>query len=231
VVRKLLGVGVLALVAGLAVTGCSPVKMGAAAIVGSNRITLATLDTEAGNLSTGAAKYPGVVNLSQQQITQQTLSWLIRFQINEQLARQQGITVSAAQAEQSLNLIIQGASQQAKQSGIANPTQDLILAANGIPPNLATELGRFQAIETQYLTKANGGTPPSATSSQSAQLDAQFTHAYCVAAKSLNIRVNPQFGRMNYATFPYSIGAAADTVSRPSGTPQTASPAGLTPAC
>lgn len=229
--RKLLSTGVLALVAGLGVAGCSPVKMGAAAIVGSDRITLATLDTEAGNLSTGVAKYKGVVTLSQQQVTQQTLSWLIRFQINERLAKQQGITVSAAQAESSLNQIIIGAKQQAQQSGVANPTQDLILAANGIPPNLAMELGRFQAIETQYLTKANGGTLPSATSSQAAKLDAQFTHDYCLAAKSLNIKVNPQFGQMNYATFPYSVAAAADTVSRPSGTAQTASLAGLTPAC
>lgn len=226
--RKFMGAGVLALVAGLGVAGCSPVKMGAAAIVGSDRITLATLDTEAGTLSTGVDKYKGVVNLSQQQVTQQTLSWLIRFQITERLAKQQGITVSAAQAESALNQIISGAKQQAQQSGVANPTQDLILVANGIPPNLATELGRFQAIETQYLTQANGGTAPT---TQSAQLDAQFTRAYCLAAKSLNIKVNPQFGRMNYATFPYSVAPATDTVSRPSGTAQTGSPAGLTPAC
>ena len=226
-----MGAGVLALVAGLAVAGCSPVKMGAAAIVGSQRITLASLDTEASKLSAGLGKYPGVVTLSQQQVTQQTLSWLIRFQINEQVARQHGITVSAAQAQAALNLIISDAKPQAQQAGIANPTQDLILVANGIAPDLAIELGRFQAIETQYLTQANGGTPPSSTSAQASQLDAQFTHDYCLAARSLNIKVNPQFGRMNYATFPYSVVPAADTVSRPSGSGQAASLAGLTPAC
>jgi hypothetical protein len=229
VLRKFVGAGVLALVAGLAVAGCSPVKMGAAAIVGSNRISLATLDTEAGKLSAGVAKYPGVVNLSQQQITQETLSWLIRFQINEQLASRNGITVSSTQAGTALNEIITTARQQAEQSGISNASQELILVANGIPPDMYQELGRYQAIETQYLTQANGGTLPSATSSQATQLESQLTKAQCLAAKSLNIKVNPQFGRMNYTN--YSVVAAADTVSRPSGAAQTASLAGLTPAC
>jgi hypothetical protein len=224
-----MGLGVLALVAGLAVAGCSPVKMGAAAIVGNQRITLAALDTEAGKLATGVAKYPAVVNLSQQQITQQSLQWLIRFQINEQLAQQHGITVSTAQAQKSLNQIMAIAQQQAQQSGVTNATQELILVANGIPPDMGLELGRYQAIETQYLTQLNGGTLPSSTSPQASQLEAQWTHAQCVAAKSLNIKVNPQFGRMNYKNF--TVVPAADTVSRPSGAAQTASISGLTPAC
>ena len=68
--------------------------MGAAAIVGNQRITIATLDTEVTNLSQAAKQYPGVVNLTPAQATQDTLTWLIRFQINEELARQAGITVS-----------------------------------------------------------------------------------------------------------------------------------------
>jgi hypothetical protein len=229
VIRRFLGAGVLALVAGLAVAGCSPVKMGAAAIVGNQRITLAALDTEAGKLAAGVANYPGVVNLSRQQITQQSLQWLIRFQINEQLAQQHGITVSASQAQKALNDIMTVARQEAQQSGVANATQELILVANGIPPDMGLELGRYQSIETQYLTQLNGGTLPSSTSSQASQLEAQLTHAQCLAAKSLNIKVNPQFGRMNYTN--YSVVAAADTVSRPSGAAQTASISGLTPAC
>lgn len=227
--RKLLSAGALALVAGLAVTGCSSVKMGAAAIVGSDRITLATLDTEAGNLSTGVAKYPGVVNLSKQQITQQTLQWLIRFQISERIAGQNGITVSPAQSSTALSQIIAVAQQEAAQSGISNASQELILAANGIPPNMSAELGRYQSIETQYLTRANGGKPLSSTDSRATQIESEFNKAQCVAAKSLNIKVNPQFGRMNYTN--YSVVAAADTVSRPSGAAQTASLSGLTPAC
>src|ERR1035438_6038888 len=95
VFRRLIAASAAVLGVGLAATGCSPVKMGAAAIVGNQRITIATLDTEVTNLSQTAKLYPGVVQLSAAQETQQTLSWLVRFKINEQLAQQDGMTVSA----------------------------------------------------------------------------------------------------------------------------------------
>jgi len=51
VLRRLIKVSAVALGAGLVVTACSPVKLGSAAIVGNDRITIATLDTEVTNLS------------------------------------------------------------------------------------------------------------------------------------------------------------------------------------
>jgi hypothetical protein len=229
VIRRFVGAAAAASVVGLAVAGCSPVQMGAAAIVGNSRISVATLDTEAGELSQGVAKYPGVVSLNQQQITQQTLSWLIRFQINDQLASQNGITVTTAQAQAAYNTIIKSAEQEAAQSGITNPSDELILVANGIPPDQGLALGRWQAIEDQYLTQANGGSMPSSTSSDASQLESELNHAQCQAAKTLDIKVSPQFGRMDYTN--YSVVTAADTVSRPSGKAQTASISGMTPAC
>lgn len=227
-IRRFMGAGALTLVAGLAVAGCAPVQMGAAAIVGSDRITIATLDTEAGKLSAGVAKYPGVVTLSQQQITQQALSWLIRFQINEQLASQNGITVSPAQAAAAWDTAYAAAKSEAEQSGVSNASKELILVANGIPPELGNELGRYLEIGDLYQIQANGGKAPS--SSQATAIEAKLTRAQCLAAKSLNIKVNPQFGRLNYASN-FSVVTAPDTVSRPSGAAQTASISGMTPAC
>lgn len=230
VFRKFVGAGAAALIAGLAVAGCSPIEMGAAAIVGDQPITLANLNTSVVQLSQGVSKYPGVVSLTQQQITQQALSWLIRFRINDQLASQDGITVSHAQAQTALDQVVSSAEQQAQQSGVTNASQELILVANGIPPAMGYELGRYEAIETAYLTRLNGGTlPSSASSSQATQLENELSHAQCLAAKSLKIKVNPQYGRLDYTN--YSVVTAADTVSRPSGKAQTASVAGLTPAC
>lgn len=226
--RRIVGAGALALVAGLCVTGCSPVKFGAAAVAGNQRITIATLDTEASKLAAAAKAYPGVVSLSQQQITQETLSWLIRFKINEQLASQSGITISQAQAGNALNEIYTQAKAQAQQSGITNVTLDLILVANGIAPNMTDELGRYQAIETQYLANLNGGRVPTDTNTLNA-LEPKLTHAQCLAAKSLSIKVNPQFGQMDYSN--YSVVATPDKVSRPSGAAQTTSVSGLTPSC
>jgi N-acyl-L-homoserine lactone synthetase len=57
VLRRLIAVSAAVLGVGLVATGCSAVKMGAAAIVGNQRITLATLDTEVTNLSQNVQQY------------------------------------------------------------------------------------------------------------------------------------------------------------------------------
>lgn len=230
VLGRLIKVSVAVLGAGLVVAGCSvgPVKLGSAAVVGDQRITIATLDTEVANLSQAVEQYPGTVMLSQAQQTQETLTWLVRFQINEELARQAGLTVSNAQAEAALAEIYAAAKSEAEAQGISNVSLNLIMAANGIPPNLAPELGRYQAINDEFVKQANGGTVPTTTSEQSVTT-AKLQHAQCVAAKNLNIQINPQFGRLDYSQ--YQVVSAPGTVFRTAGPAPTASPSGLTPAC
>jgi hypothetical protein len=228
VLRRLVAVSAAVLGVGLVVTACSPVKMGAAAIVGNHRITIATLDTEVTNLSRTAKLYPGTVQLSAATQTQDTLSWLVRFQINEQLARSQGISISTAQAQTALAQIYAASKSEAESEGLSNVTLNLILAANGIPPNLAAEVGRYQAIETQFVEQVNGGKIPTATAAQTATT-AKLDRAQCVAAKTLNIEINPQFGRLNYSQ--YQVVSAPSTVSRAEGKATAASTSGLTPAC
>jgi hypothetical protein len=225
VFRKVVVAGALTLVAGLAVAGCAPVQLGAAAITGNQRVTIANLDTEAGKLATAAKLYPGAVSLSPQQVTTQTLSWLIRFKIADQLAKQAGITVTSAAGEKALADVLTQAQAQSGQS----VSLELLMVANGIAPDLRAQLARFQAIEDKFAEDANGGTLPS-TSAQQTAVGAQLTRAQCLAAKSLNIKVNPQFGRIDY-TKNFTIVPVADTVSRASGTTQTASQTGLTPGC
>jgi SurA-like N-terminal domain len=228
VFRKLVTLSAVIVGAVLAVTACSPVKMGSAAIVGNQRITIATLDTEVTNLNQAVARYKSTVQLSQAQQTQQTLTWLVRFKVNEELARQAGITVSKAQAEEALATIYAAAKASAQAQGIPNASLDLILAANGIPPNLASEVGRYQAIDDEFARQANGGQEPTSTSAQTA-ISAKLTKARCQAAKALKIQVNPQFGQLNYDQL--AVVAAPGTVFRTPGPAPTASPSGLTPAC
>jgi len=230
VLRRLVKVSAVVLGAGLVVTACSssPVKFGSAAIVGDQRITLATLDTEVNNLSQAVEQYKSTVQLSQEQQTQQTLTWLIRFKVNEELARQAGITVSNAQADAALATIYAAAKANAEQQGIPNPSLDLILAFNGIPPNLAHEVGRYQAINDEFAKQANGGQEPTSAAAQTAT-SAKLTKAQCQAAKALNIQVNPQFGQLNYDQL--AVVAAPGTVFRTAGPAPTASASGLTPAC
>ena len=228
--RRLIKASAIVIGVGLAVAACSPVKMGAAAIVGNERITIATLDTEVTNLSQAAAQYPTAVPLNAAQRTQATLTWLIRYMITEELASQQGITVSAAQAQQALSQAIAGAEASAAQQGLTNATQTLILAASGIPPNTAAELGRYEAISDQYLTNANGGTPPAAGSAAATAAAAKLSQAECQAAKTLNIQVNPQFGVLDYTQYQVVDGPA--TVTRAQGPVKAAASSSATaPAC
>ena len=228
VLRRLIKVSAVVLGAGLVLAGCSPVKLGAAATVGSHRITIASLDTEVTDLSQAVKQYPASISLTQAQQTKLTLAWLVKFQVAEQLARQQNITVSSAQAQSALAQILAASQAEAAQQGESNVTLTLILASAGIPPNLSAEVGRYQAIELRYLAQVNGGKLPSTTATENATT-AKLNKASCVAAKSLNIRVNPQFGRLDYSGF--TIVAAPATVTRAAGPAKAASTAGLTPAC
>jgi hypothetical protein len=228
VLRRLIAASAAVLGVGLVVTGCSPVKFGAAATVGSQRITLATLDTEVTDLSQNVQLYHNPSSLTAAAQTQDTLTWLIRFQINEQLARAEGITVSAAQAQTALAQVDAEAKSELESEGISNPSLNYILSYIGIPPNLATEVGRYQAIDTQFIEQVNGGKVPTATAAQTAAT-AKLTRAQCVAAKTLKIEVSPQFGRLNYTQL--DVVTVPGTVARPEGAAKAASAAGLTPAC
>jgi hypothetical protein len=229
VLRRLIKASAIVIGVGL-VTGCAvtPVKMGSAAIVGNQRISIATLGTEVTNLNQAAEQYPGVVNLTQTEQTQATLTWLIRYQINDELARQAGITVSTEQAEAALAQAYATAKTSAEQQGLTNVTPTLILAASGIPPNTSAELGRYEAIANQYLKIANGGTTPTSSSAQTAAGN-KLNQAECQAAKALNIAVNPQFGQLDYSQ--YEIGTAPNPVARSAVPTASASPVATVPAC
>ena len=215
---------------GLMATGCAvtPVKMGAAAIVGDGRISIATLGAEVANLSQAAKQYPDVVNLTATEETQYTLTWLIRYQINDELALQQGITISTAQAQAALAQAYATAETAAEQQGLTNVTPTLVLAASGIPPDTAAEFGRYAAIANEYLKIANGGTVPTSSSDQTAA-ENKLNQAECQAAKALNILVNPQFGQLDYSQ--YLVVSAPSSVTRPQGPFTSPSPVATAPAC
>jgi hypothetical protein len=226
VLRRLVKASALVVGVGLLAAACSPVKMGAAAIVGNQRITIATLDTDVTNLNQAVKLYPGIVSLTPAQATQATLTWLIRYQVQEELAKQAGITISTAQAQAALASAYAGAKANAESQGLTDVSLNLILTASGIPPSTADEFGRFEAIQTQFVTNANGGTLPASTSTA---ITDKLNQAQCVAARDLSIQVSPQFGRFDYTQF--AVVAAPSTVSRAAGPAPTASPSGLAPAC
>jgi hypothetical protein len=230
VLRRLVKASAIVIGVGLLAAGCAvtPVKMGAAAIVGDQRISVATLGIQVANLSQAVKQYPGVVNLTASQQTQSTLTWLIRYQINDELARQAGITVTTAEAQAALAQAYAQAKTALEQQGLTNVTPTLILAVSGIPPDTSAELSRYFAIANEYLKIANGGTTPTSSSAQTAA-DNKYNKAVCQAAKALNIAVNPQFGQLDYAQ--YQVVSAPSPVTRSAGPTASASPVATAPAC
>jgi hypothetical protein len=103
-----------------------------------------------------------------------------------------------------------------------------LAVANGLPPDLLTELGRYQAIEIAYAERRNGGKLPTNTAAVNS-ITQQFTHAECLTYKSAPVHVNPQFGTMNYSQD--SVVAAPDTLSRAEGAVSGSSGAGKSPSC
>ena len=215
------GLGACALLA-----ACSPVKMGAAAIVGSQRITISALDTQVASLQASAVPYGSQVQLTSAQMPAAVLSWLVRFSVVDQLAASAGISVTQAQVQQGVASIDSQAASAASANGYSSGAA--LLAGVGISPQMLTSIGRYQAQEIAYAEKVNGGRLPT-TAAQNTVVTAALGKAQCQAAKSLNISVSPQFGRMDYST--YSVVAAPSTLSQPEGVPSPASTAGLAPAC
>jgi hypothetical protein len=227
VLRTPITLAAAALAAVVALTACGPVRMGAAATLGNERISNSTLAAEVNNLDTAYKAGKGKIQLqfAASEMPQEVLSWLLRFRIVEQLAARQGITVTRAQSQQALA----AAAAQAKQGGA---TLSQLAVANGLPPDQLGELGRYQAIENAVVRRLDGGKLPTASAALQA-LGAKFDKAQCRAAKSLVIKVNPQFGRLNYAQL--TVVPDANTLSAPEGAPSpkptgTAAPQ-LSPSC
>jgi hypothetical protein len=224
--RRAAAFGVVCAGACVVLAACSPVKVGSAAVVGDQRITVSALDTQVSNLQKAAKQYGHQLALPAADMPAAVLSWLIRFQIGDQVAANEGIMLSPSQVQAGIADINSQASQAASQEGLASPQAALLDA--GISPQMLPDLGRYQAQELAFATRANGGKLP-ATSAEGNAVNAQLTKAQCNAAKSLNIQVSPQFGRLDYSQ--YAVVPAPNTLSQPAGTPSPAATTGLAPAC
>ena len=213
---------VLAVLAGVA--GCGSIQMGSAAIVGSQGISSATLTSQVNDLTAAYHHSNGAIQLQfpLSQAPQQVLGWLVRFRIRDEMAARNHITVTRADTE-----AVQAAiNAQARQNHTS--TADL-LVANGLPPDLLPQLSRYQAIELALVRKLNGGQFPTSQAAL-ASLSSEFNAAQCRAAKSLAIRINPQFGRLDYGQLSV-IPAVSGLSAPPGGEPSPSAAPRLTAPC
>jgi hypothetical protein len=211
---------------------CSTVKLGSAAIVGDQRISTASLDTQVSNLQTAAKQGHVTVQTPGMTAQQAVLAWMIRFAIRDQVARDAGITVTNAQIEAALSQIDQSSQASASQNGQRYPGLEAVLASGGISPQMARDLGKYEAQEIAFVEKNNGGTLPTAQADVTRALQA-VSRADCHAQKSLMIQVSPQFGQLGFdaSSGSYNIVTGGDTLSRPAGKASSPAAAPALPAC
>jgi hypothetical protein len=206
-----------------ALSACGPVQMGAAAISGGDRITSTSLADQVSSLERAVQAGKGTqLQFPKSEAPQEVLSWLLRFQIRDELATRNHLVVTTGESQRALSLL-------AKQTGRTGPAFVQLAAANGLAPDMLPDLGRYEAIQTDMFTRLNGGTLPR-TQARVQALSPEFSRRECVAAKSLNIQVNPQFGQLDYAT--YAVIPAKSPLSAPTApAPSPSSKPQLTPHC
>jgi hypothetical protein len=207
-----------------ALSACGPIKMGAAAITGDQRITATTLTSEVSNLQQAYQAHRSSIQLQfpPSQAPQQVLSWLLRFKIRDQLAVRNHLVVTRGESQRALASL-------ERQTGRTGLAFVQLAVANGLPPDLLPALGRYEAIQNAMLTRLDGGTPPRSTA-RVQQLSAVLIHRQCVAAKTLNIQVNPQFGQLDYGTLSV-IPATKSLSAPPAPAPSPTAKPQLTPPC
>jgi hypothetical protein len=206
-----------------ALSACGPVRMGTAAISGGNRITATTLSDQVSKLERAYHASKGIqLQFPQSRAPQEVLSWLLRFQIRDELAVRNHLVVTTGQSQRALSLL-------ARQTGRSGAAFVQLAVANGLAPDMLPELGRYEAIQSAEFTRLNGGTLPR-TQARIQALSPEFSRRECVAAKSLNIQVNPQFGQLDYGT--YTVIPAKSPLSGPAApTPSPSTKPVLTPHC
>ncbi len=191
----------------LATAGCGQTQLGAAALYGNQRVSSTTLADEIANLNAAYQAYKSKVQIpyTQAQMPQQVLTWMLRFATADRLASRKGIKVTRAEAQAQLGLV----AVRARQSG---DTLREVAVISGVPPDMLAQVGRWLAIQSK-LSRMPGSV---------------IKRQLCLAAKSLNIKVNPQYGGFDYASLiviPMPAALSAEPAARKSPSPQ------LTPKC
>ena len=233
--RTYLKLAAAVLAGGVAVAACGTVKMGAAAIVGNQRISASQLGAEVASYNTEFSSYHGKIQqqFSASQTPQQVLGWLVSFQVADRLAERYGITITPTQQQRALNSVTS-----ALRAQDPGATLRELAAAIGLAPDMINNFGRYEAIQSAVANHLDGGKTPATDSVAAEKLSTEFATSQCRAAKSLAIQISPQFGELDYNLneyAAYSVVPASPTLSRAQPSPSPSSSASsapqLTPPC
>ncbi len=188
---------VAALAALVSLTGCGPILLGAAAILGTERISTAALSSNVASLNNVYQANPSLqsqVRYTQADMPRLVLMWLVRFRVIDTIAQRNGVQVTPAEAQQGL---VQAAAQIEQQTGSAiTPAQFAVF--NALPPNLTDQYGRYEATIEKLAVQFTGAKSASSlTPAQQQQFSARISAEVAATIKRLGIKINPQYGRLD----------------------------------
>ncbi len=212
-----------ALAALVLLTGCGPILMGAAAVLGTQRVSTATLSADVDALNKVYQANPALQHDAQYttaEMPRQVLTWLVQFRVVEDIAQRYGVQVTPAEAQQGL---VQIAAPIEQQTG-SPVTQDELAVIYGVPPRLLGEFGRYDATLEKLaglFVGAKSGTP--LTAAQQQEFGARISAEAAAAAKRLDIKINPQFGQFDPARL--TIGPPQNPLARTAALGATRQPA------
>ncbi|WP_103562005.1 SurA N-terminal domain-containing protein [Actinomadura rubteroloni] len=199
--------GAVVLAAGtLAGCGGSPVQAGSAAIVGDQRITIASLDRDVRDWQR-QFRDNAVANALKEQsggsaddAVRQALGTLVRIRVADQTARRAGVAVTEGRTD----AVVAGFD---RQSGGAAA----ITLANGLPVRYIRDVARFFAIRDALAARL---LPPRVTSAQQVMDARQRAEgAISAVAAGMTIKINPRYG-----SFDRAHGMIGPVTTRLSGT-------------
>lgn len=198
----------------LVVSGCVPSSwhIGSALLYNPNqRVSNTKLTAEVANLKVGYDVYQHKTQISYTvaDMPREVLSWMLRFAAENELATALGIKVTPTQAQKAIA---------AEKANVTQAGDTLTEAAvlNGLPPDMLPQLGTWIEIQIALDHKLDNGKAPTSTTAQAA-LTAKTNHLLCVVAKSMKIKVNPQYGVYDYGQL--AVVAAPSALSAPSPAP------------
>jgi hypothetical protein len=216
VFRKSLKAAVSVLAAGTALTACGPVKPGAAAVIGHDRISVAKLDSAVSRWKKELPAHPDAEQIVQNSQPDQhvpfdpssprrsALYQLIEIRAWDQVAREKHLSVAQGQVDAFI-------ASKGGRGGL-----DAYVLAEGLPTSYDDQFARSLLIQQLLLAQygINPGQP--VTPQQQAQVK-QLLADYAGAKKHLGITVNPRFGTFDDKTM--SLGPVCPRLSTPdSGT-------------
>lgn len=201
------------LAGGAVLSACGPVRLGAAVVTQNGRISSETLSAEVSSLNKSLAVYRVTPQFPESQMV---LSWLIRFKVRDELAMRYGIKVTPGES-QAARVQVAKSVTQSQAPGTAAPPFKKVAVANGLPVNQIEDLYRYFAIQTVIETRLNGGPLPAGGVTQA--LNTKFLTAECRAAKALDIKVSPQYGRLDYNGYLVVADPSTLAAAQPGATP------------